>query len=60
VIGLGGPLRQWCNKRITEAQEIAGLPLGVLAFFVLCPFSWLDPAQPEVPYSLYVRAVKTR
>jgi SAM-dependent methyltransferase len=60
VIGLGGPVRQWCNKRITKAQEIAGLPLGLLAFFLLCPFSWLDAAQPKVPYSLYVRAVKMR
>ena len=58
VIGLGGPVRQWCNKRITGAQVVAGLPLGVLAFFLLWPFSWLDAAQPKVPYSLYVRAVK--
>jgi SAM-dependent methyltransferase len=60
VMGLGGPVRQWCNKRITAAQEIAGLPLGLVVFFVLCPLSWLDVAQPKVPYSLYVRAVKTR
>jgi SAM-dependent methyltransferase len=60
VIGLGGPLRQWCNKRITEAQEVAGLPLGLVAFLLLCPLSWLDNAKPKVPYSLYVRAVKTR
>ena len=60
VIGLGGPVRQWCNKQITAAQEVAGLPLGLLAFFLLWPVSWLDTAQPKVPYSLYVRAVKTK
>ena len=49
VIGLGGPLRQWCNKQITAAQEVAGLPLGLVVFFLLCPFSWLDAAPTKSP-----------
>ena len=60
VMGLGGPVRQWCNKRITQAQLVAGFPLGLAVFFLLSPFSWLDADQPNVPYSLYVRAVKAR
>ena len=60
LIGLGGPVRQWCNKRITQAQMIAGLPLGLVAFFFLWPFSWLDRVEPTVPLSLYVRAVKAK
>ena len=58
VMGLGGPVRQWCNKRITRAQMVAGLPLGLLVFFPLWPFSWLDWVEPKVPLSLYVRAIK--
>jgi SAM-dependent methyltransferase len=60
VIGLGGPVRQWCNKQITRAQMVAGLPLGLVAFFFLWPFSWLDRVEPKVPLSLYVRAVKAQ
>jgi SAM-dependent methyltransferase len=58
VTGLGGPVRQWCNKQITRARLIAGLPLELVVFFFLWPFSSLDFIQPRFPYSLYVRAVK--
>jgi SAM-dependent methyltransferase len=57
-IGLGGPLRQACNKRITRAQEIGRLPLGLAAFAVLAPLAALDGPVPRVPYSLYVSARK--
>ncbi len=58
VIGLGGPLRQWCNKALTLAQKIGGIWLGTALFFVLGPLASLDTRRPRVPYSLYVRAIK--
>jgi hypothetical protein len=60
AMGLGGPVRQWCNKQITRAQLVAGLPLGLAAFFVLWPSSFLDTRNPKVPYSLYVQALKPK
>jgi SAM-dependent methyltransferase len=60
VMGLGGPVRQWCNKQITRAQLVAGLPLGLAAFFFLWPVSFLDARKPKIPYSLYVRAMKPK
>jgi SAM-dependent methyltransferase len=58
VRGLGGPLRQACNKWITRAQDIGGVPLGAAVFAGLWPLASLDRDEPELPYSLYVRAVK--
>lgn len=57
-IGLGGPLRQACNKRITRAQELGRLPFGLIAFTSLAPWTVFDTDVPNVPYSLYVRAAK--
>jgi SAM-dependent methyltransferase len=57
-IGLGGPARQACNKRITKVYSIAGLPLAVAAFAMLAPLSLLDEHTPNFPHSLYVRANK--
>jgi SAM-dependent methyltransferase len=57
-IGLGGPLRQACNKRITQAQHIGRLPLGLAAFAILAPLAVVDTDHPAIPYSLYVRARK--
>jgi 2-polyprenyl-3-methyl-5-hydroxy-6-metoxy-1,4-benzoquinol methylase len=59
-IGLGGPLRQACNKRITQAQHFGRLPLGLAAFAVLAPLAVFDTDQPAVPYCLYVTARKPR
>ena len=58
VMGVSGPVRQWCNKQITKAQALAGLPLGLAVFFLLWPISFIDSRPPRFPYSLYVRAVK--
>jgi SAM-dependent methyltransferase len=58
LIGLGGPLREACNKQITKVQERWGLWPGLLLFAVSWPLSRLDPSTPPVPYSLYVRATK--
>jgi SAM-dependent methyltransferase len=57
-IGLGGPLRQACNKQITRAQDVGRLPLGLATFAVLVPLVALDVAKPRMPYSLYVMARK--
>lgn len=57
-VGLGGPVRQACNKPITKAHLIGGLPLAVATFMVLAPLSLLDSQTPKLPYSLYVRATK--
>jgi SAM-dependent methyltransferase len=57
-IGIGGPVRQGCNKLITRSQEIAGLALGLPLFFLLAPWAVLDGPSPKVPYSLYVKATR--
>ena len=57
-IGIGGPIRQACNKPITKAQQIGGLALGLPLFMLLSPLCQLDFGVPRVPYSLYVRATK--
>jgi SAM-dependent methyltransferase len=57
-LGLGGPVRQACNKCITKAQEVGGLALGLPLFALLGPLSVLDQSTPKMPYSLYVRATK--
>lgn len=56
AIGLGGPIRQACNKPITRAQERFGKYLGLPVFFALAPFTWLESGTPKIPYSLYVQA----
>jgi SAM-dependent methyltransferase len=55
-IGLGGPIRQACNRWITAAQETGGLALGLAAFASLALLPALDSDTPATPYSLYVRA----
>jgi SAM-dependent methyltransferase len=57
-IGLGGPIRQACNKQITQSHVLGGIPLALLVFMVLAPWSVLDSRCPKVPYSIYVRARK--
>lgn len=57
-IGIGGPIRQSCNTVITRVQQMMGVPVGVSLFFLLQPFSLLDPKSPSVPFSLYVQARK--
>jgi len=57
-VGLGGPVRQACNKWITRAQESVGLLPGMILFGLVWPVQVLDPETPKVPYSLYVRATK--
>jgi SAM-dependent methyltransferase len=59
-MGLGGKVRQACNWSITRAQELFGLPAGLAAFALLSPWAVLDGDDPEVPFSLYVRATKPR
>jgi hypothetical protein len=57
-VGIGGPVRQAINKRITGAQRIAGFGGGLLVFLAAAPFVPFDTSKPRVPYSLYVRAEK--
>ena len=57
-VGLGGPIRQTCNKPITRMHGVGGVPLALATFAVLAPWSIFDTHHPKVPYSLYVRATK--
>lgn len=57
-VGLGGPIRQACNKRITNIQDVGGGYAGLLLFMGLAPWAGLDGDTPSVPYSLYVRATR--
>jgi len=57
ILGLGGPVRQWWNRRIIWAGKYG--PLAEMPFFLLCqPFLHMDTETPAIPYSLYVRARK--
>lgn len=58
VSGLGGPVRQAFNRRIKSVQERLGAAAGLPLFFAALPFLALDPQEPSVPFSLYVRARK--
>lgn len=57
-IGLGGPIREACNKQITNIQLVGGLKVGIPLFLLLAPFALLDGTNPQVPFSIYVRATK--
>lgn len=57
-VGLGGPLRQACNKPITRSHAIGGVPLAIASFLLLAPWATFDTDHPKVPYSLYVQARK--
>ena len=57
-VGIGGPIRQAFNKRIIRIEERWGALPGFLLSWVAWLFVWLDPADPKLPYSLYIRAVK--
>ena len=59
TVGLGGAVRQACNKRITAAQESLGLIAGLLLFATVWPVQCLDAKTPKAPYSLYVRGIKS-
>jgi SAM-dependent methyltransferase len=61
-VGLGGPLRQRCNRLLLRWQERGHLGFGAaLVLFVAClPLVHADQDDPVVPYSLYVRAVKVQ
>jgi SAM-dependent methyltransferase len=57
-LGLGGPVRQACNRRITAIQKRLGLSSGLALFLLLAPLAQFDSNRPNIPYSLYVRARK--
>lgn len=57
-IGVGGQIRHKCNEVIYGAQQVGGLPLGLMAFGLLSGFSIFDSAKPKIPFSLYVQARK--
>jgi 2-polyprenyl-3-methyl-5-hydroxy-6-metoxy-1,4-benzoquinol methylase len=56
-MGLGGPVRQACNKRIIALEERFGIVAAAGLFAATWPLPWLD-GKPRVPYCIYVRAVK--
>ncbi|MBU1695362.1 MAG: class I SAM-dependent methyltransferase [Verrucomicrobia bacterium] len=57
--GLGGPVREFFNKRILRAQDQRRVPAAACWFLAGWALAWLDTPHPRVPYSLYVRAKKT-
>lgn len=58
TVGLGGPIRQACNKPITKSHDVGGLPMAIATFLLLAPWPVFDTQSPQIPYSLYVRATK--
>lgn len=59
-VGLGGGVRQACNKPITRSHDIGGLPLAIATFLLMAPWAMFDAQSPRVPYSLYVQARKPK
>ena len=57
-VGIGGPVRQACNRVITSAQESLGYAAGLAAFLAIGWLGALDGPNPAVPFSLYVRATR--
>ncbi|MEX2670951.1 MAG: class I SAM-dependent methyltransferase [Phycisphaeraceae bacterium] len=58
IRGLGGPVRQTINKRITNAQRF-GFLAGAAVYAATRPMHNMDgTAEPKLGYSLYVRAKK--
>jgi SAM-dependent methyltransferase len=56
--GLGSPLLLFLDKPVRAVRDRFG-PLAALPLFLLSlPLSRLDSLHPDVPYSLYVQAVK--
>jgi SAM-dependent methyltransferase len=57
--GVGGPLLSKAERILSSARnrfgDVACLPLA----FMLFPFVWADKPEASMPYSLYVRAVKS-
>ena len=56
--GIGGPIREFFNRRIIAAERAHGFWAGALLFLVAQLLVWLDPANPGCPYSIYVRVAK--
>ncbi len=57
-LGIGGPVRQFFNRRIIQAQQRKQTAYAVLLVVLGMALAWLDPRHPRTPYSLYVRARK--
>lgn len=59
TFGLGGPMRQWVNKRMITLQQRGAVASSALLAIVTWPFWGVERAGGfRVPYSLYVRAEK--
>jgi len=56
--GFGGPIRVLADHVVRWVRNTAGDWLALPFFLILSPLCSLDPADPRVPYSLYVQAVK--
>lgn len=58
IQGLGGPIRQWFNRRILRALEAQNEWAAVPLFGLGVALAAWDPPRPQTPYMLYARAVK--
>lgn len=56
--GIGGPVREFFNRRIIATERALGFWAGFILFLTAQLLVWLDPAEPRCPYSIYVRATK--
>ena len=56
--GIGGPIREFFNRRIIAIERKCGWVVAFLLFLVAQLLVWMDPADPRCPYSIYVRATR--
>jgi SAM-dependent methyltransferase len=61
-MGLGGPVRQWFNRRIKEAQEKFGPAFGFPLFLIALLFLPFEnkTMEHDMPFSIYVKAIKSQ
>jgi SAM-dependent methyltransferase len=57
--GLGSPLLVGLDQRLRWLRNCVGDAFALPLFLFLLPLSWLDRPDPDLPFSLYVRAVKS-
>ena len=57
-VGLGSPLLLWLDGPIRWLRNRAGDLVAFPLFLLTWPLQLLDSLNPDVPYSLYVQAVK--
>jgi hypothetical protein len=58
-VGLGTPLLVALDRCVRSLRNSFGDGVALPLFLLVLPLSWLDTPDPKVPFSLYVKAVRS-